>query len=721
MAILMAASIFALPTNLLAAQDQEEPAPANANASLREANARRVNALPKSTSRYFIAGPSRYAFASRQRSVTSSAQARQYTEEELREIRAAQVRLIRNMGAGPGSKPSGTAVLSHPTLGRITITTTDPITPKPGGGGTVAKPTSGHLAGPSSSAGSFSPDPKAGSGGGGGGEPGDFPVLRAGSGFGSATPQPPAVGNPSLPGYDAQAIARWDAVPYQDFDGLFHIGVVAFHMNGIDRVEFSANGGPWTPVYEMKLNPRTNVWEFTATLDAAAFEDGLVEVRARVFPKHAGETRVLGGEIDGTATDGMFSMFLHANSDQTLNREIRFVAESGSDETGDGTRTKPFRTIGHAAYDASGDDRDASGATVFLLPGDYEFGPYSYAKRFRSDSAWVTVSAAPGVSKGDVRIIGSTTTDGLRTDMVRLTNLTVEPDQQTTPLNAASRPIARLWLDDCVLRGTGRTTSVAWWNGFEQSYSTDLHVSHSRDGLSGLLVRNATIENIGSDAFSNARFVVNSVVRDIDRGGVDFHPDVFQLYGPSETFQNIIVYGLEAYNANSQGIFARGLQGVEDSAFVNVLIELTNPVMLSQWRSPHTDHVLFWHVTHLNKPMWFRLDESRGIIDTSFHNVSFVGCVFESIMDEAGLVPSSSFRHVHDIRGDSSIRGVDITTGTPGFRNPRDDDYSLLPRSPLLNRVIPTDRSYQFLDELGTPLVPGHVGAWRRPSPTSGS
>jgi len=710
MAVLMAASICALPTSLLATQEEKEPTSASRNTTTRETQAQLLRAAHRRTPQFFFSGPSRFAIGSAGRQVSNVSAARRYTEEELREIRAAQLRLVREMGAGPSSNPSGGVVLSHPTLGRIIVSQTGPLGPVPGNPiGEPTRPDPGSTAGPSPIGEPSGSDPKAGSGARG--EPGDFPVLEPGSGFGSATPQPPAVGHSGLRGYDAQAIARWDVVPYQDFDGLFHIGVVAFHMNGIDRVEFSSNGGPWTPVTEMQFNPRTGVWEYTATLDAADYADGLVEVRARVFPKSAGEVRVLGGDIVGTASDGVFSMFLHANAQDSLVRKAKYVSPSGSDDAGDGSRERPFRTIGHAAY-ASADDRDASGSTVYLLPGDYEFGPYSYGKRFRSDASWLTISAAPGVSRDQVRIIGSSSSDGLKTDMIRLKDLTIAPRREAAPINAASRPVARLWLDGCRLQGLGATSSLSWWSGFEQTYCTDLHVSDNRDGLNGLLVRNVLIEDIGSDAFSNARFVVNATVRNIDRGGVDFHPDVYQLYGPSETFQNIIVYGLEAYDAKSQGIFARGLQGVKDSAFVNVLIELTDPIMLSQWRSPMTDHVLFWHVTHLNKPFWFRLDASRGIGDSTLHNVSFVGSVFESILDEAGIIPNGFFDHVHDIRGTSGIIGVDITTGDPGFKNPGADDYSLLPRSPLRNRVDPDSRRYKVWDDQGREMAPANLGAW---------
>ena len=81
-------------------------------------------------------------------------------------------------------------------------------------------------------------------------------------------------------------------MPQQVIDGPFPIGVVAFHMNEIDRVEFSADNGPWVSVDEMVYDPRTEVWEYTVLFDPEAFVDGEVEVRAIAYPE-VGTPRVL--------------------------------------------------------------------------------------------------------------------------------------------------------------------------------------------------------------------------------------------------------------------------------------------------------------------------------------------------------------------------------------------------------------------------------------------
>ena len=69
-------------------------------------------------------------------------------------------------------------------------------------------------------------------------------------------------------GADAQAIARWDAVPYRVVGKPTNLGVVAFHINGIDRVEFSIAGDKIRTVRIPSLNKRTGVREYHFTFES---------------------------------------------------------------------------------------------------------------------------------------------------------------------------------------------------------------------------------------------------------------------------------------------------------------------------------------------------------------------------------------------------------------------------------------------------------------------
>jgi len=128
----------------------------------------------------------------------------------------------------------------------------------------------------------------------------NVPTLSGGTGFTAATAQPAAIGTGA--GSAQNPMARWDVVPHQTISGRFPLGVVAFHINGIDRVEFSLNGGTWLSVSDMTENSVTHVVEYCAAIDASALADGEYEVRAVAYPK-VGVPRVLDPLLVEVAAD----------------------------------------------------------------------------------------------------------------------------------------------------------------------------------------------------------------------------------------------------------------------------------------------------------------------------------------------------------------------------------------------------------------------------------
>jgi hypothetical protein len=718
MALLLATSVLALPTSLLASQDDKDPKPATRNSLQRDNQARAraasQHAAQSEGPQFYIAGPSRYALMSTRTHFTSAARTRPYTEEELREIRAAQIRLFRDKGAGPGSNPGGT-ILSHPTLGRITLQTAGPITPRPTGPvGTLAKPVPGLIAGPSPTATvSEQSDPGSG-GGGGGGSAGDFPVLRPGTGFVGATPQPPAVGNPSLRGYDAQAIARWDVVPYQDFTGKFHIGVVAFHMNGIDRVEFSVNGGPWAPVHEMKLNPRTNVWEYTATLDAATFDDGLVEVRARVYPKVAGEVRVLGGEIDGYNggsihyRNGIHSMFLNANAGGSLPRhEVYADATNGSDEDGDGSRDNPFRSATRALAQITAEHGSSDGAVCYLMPGEYVWEGVAHPHSVSTLRRWATVTPAPGVDREDVTFV-SNEPAGMRTRLLRGHNITLSGDGGPRTFRSMD---TYFWLSQSTIVGRSRfegggiASGSSDWAGI---YGTDLVASEiSSPFRSSTFVRNVQASGFSDTPFGSDTLVINADVRDFTRNPSGTHADIFHwFWRDNQDRENRIIYNLRVYEFPLLGFLMNPIRGgeqeVEDVAIVNVHISKDQSSVGSSMWGIDTDHLV---ISGLQLPdQTFRFDTHRQDEDgaLTLKNISVSNSIFAKLTGDA-LPEDGVFRNIHVLDGQSHQAwvppGVNITEGhTHGgdlreeiFVSPGSKNYQPRPSSIIWGRFPAAD------------------------------
>ncbi|NLF29654.1 MAG: hypothetical protein GX591_02060 [Planctomycetes bacterium] len=203
----------------------------------------------------------------------------------------------------------------------------------------------------------------------------------------------------------AQAIARWDVVPRQIIDRDFAVGVVAFHHEGIARVEFLCEGNQ-VEATEMTLNPRTGVTEYTAVLDVSAFDngtsgDGAVKLYARVIPASGYERLIsldLFCNVDGTLFGGDVGRIIYV--DGTGGDDSRSLAEAQNPAT-------PVRTLVTAMNRAAGlaPDGNYGGNGVIievLTPGFYPFNRPSsnYA------ASWITVRPAAGLTRQDV-VIGA--------------------------------------------------------------------------------------------------------------------------------------------------------------------------------------------------------------------------------------------------------------------------------------------------------------------------
>jgi hypothetical protein len=518
-------------------------------------------------------------------------------------------------------------------------------------------------------------------------------VLKPGNGFTGPTEQPAPVGNPAAAGYDAKSIARWDVVPYQTFDGIFHVGVVAFHMNGIDRVDFSVNGGDWTAVRSMTRNPQTDVYEYTATLNASDYPDGPLEVRAIAWPT-VGEPRVLE------------SLPLNTNANGTLPTLVRWVSPAGSDTTGDGSEQNPFATIKKAAFNIrDGQGGKADNGTIYLMAGDYAFAGTTNTAEVKTQSGYLTISAAPGLSPEQVRITAGGSGERLNATLVRLTNLTVAAGLLNTA--TLSQP-SRLWLDGVVSTRYNRFAELTF-SGFNL-YATDSTFTEVRKGLANVqLARNVEVKHLGEDAFFGPVVLINVTVNDVNRTGWEEwehilqgapHPDVVQWnIGAGVTVENRIIYGLRSSNVvGAQGIFIKGGLGsvAKDIALVNVAVQSDN----NQWHLA-TNHLVMWQ-SAFSYNFIFRDDGlfSGGLV----RNVSIGNVVFHNLSGVNNGSASVSIHNNHFVGG--MAWGTGSTAGDPGWETL----FRPGSNSPLRSRVT---ELLVGIDAEGTPvkLITGSIGA----------
>jgi hypothetical protein len=548
--------------------------------------------------------------------------------------------------------------------------------------------------------------------------PGTIPTLVPGEGFTAATPQPDIVG--TGPGADAKAIARWDVVPYQTVATKIPVGVVAFHIAGIEAVDFSVNGGPWARVTQMTQNPLTLVWEYSAWVDPATLTDGPVEVRAVVRPKK-GIARLLAGPLDeGPAARGRgeHSLFLNANAQGTLpSRTIWADGLAGDDATGDGTAAHPIKTLPEAYKRATDASADVNGLTVYLKPGDYGW-PYSWAG-FKENAQYVTVAGAPGQDRTAARITiaDASHNRGLDARRVCVRNLTV-----VTSILGNETHGCFIWADGCDFQGGGIDT-YAW---ILQDQIWSLGIWLTKPVIHGMntatmeyrFMRDYEIYDIGEDSIRDfCGFAINGYVHDMRYGNPTVHSDVIQFYdglGANGQFENVAIYGLKSRRIGGVGEGVLGLlirnystvPSHRDLAFVNCELEFAGNAQILHSIS----HLLIWNCDFLPNPVsntggsLLLRDDPPDSPATVLHNFSLrnsVVTLFSVSCSTEPLVTSplggEAWADGNHVIGGQAV-GAHVTSGGTTetlFIDPANGNYEPSAASPLLGRqgelLLPSD------------------------------
>jgi hypothetical protein len=535
--------------------------------------------------------------------------------------------------------------------------------------------------------------------------------LMGGDGFPETIEAPAPIGNPGDVGYEALAIARWSSVPFQVVNNELPIGVVAFHRNGIAKVLFSANGGPWVAVDHPTVNPSNEVSEYWVTLRASDFPDSKVEVRALAIPRNAGIPRLLAGNYQAPlpnaqpnlgaapATNGVYSLFIWTNAGGSYSRTPAYVSGLGSDSSGDGTLQNPFRTLKAAAAQLTAQYGTLDGSTIYCLPGEY---PYALASS-KADERFLTIAAAPGVPETAVLLRG---VDGEAQyqphDSVFLARIKLQNVSLVTNANGlfsigsnSLRPL--IWLSGAhVSAQNGRYGPTGGANVFMKTllYVTDTEWTDTADGpVDSILIANTTVSKIKSDFFSGSQVVLSVQATDVDAADTGAHPDLYQIYRPNAGMDNHILYGMYAHDVESQGIFIAALaagEKINNSAFVNVLIRKVPSNFTSQINTD-CNHVLFINNT-FDQTLFFRAD--------GYTNVVFEGNLLSAVTvdlnsgnpDKPTLadIATINWNHNHfvDVTSYGTYSfGEDISTGPPQVVNWASGDYQPLAVSPLKGRV----------------------------------
>ena len=249
------------------------------------------------------------------------------------------------------------------------------------------------------------------------------------------------------------AIAYWTRPQYIEVSGKTKIGVAAYALEGIEKVEFYlqdadkiptqlsgdfnldgkvnvedlnyilANWGTVGPrdlikvlsnwgaeqedsdllgvATEERLNEETGELEWFFEFNPVQFKHGeRLRICAKVYPKVGIPLELKGSFLDYQAICGL-DVFPNNQTWGPDYDPALYVSGSGSDRTGDGSRENPFATIHHAAYHGLGPNDSNAGRVIKLLEGEHKLASNHEDRKMRNvnssgmkEDQWVTIEAA---------------------------------------------------------------------------------------------------------------------------------------------------------------------------------------------------------------------------------------------------------------------------------------------------------------------------------------
>lgn len=510
----------------------------------------------------------------------------------------------------------------------------------------------------------------------------DIITVEPGSGFSGPTVAK-RVGARNAPGGDAKVIARWDMVPYQTFAEDLFVGVVAFHINGIEKVDFSVEGGPWMSATQMQFNPQSGVWEYVARVRIADLRDGPVEIRAIAWPRTAGLPRVLSGPQSNDRGNGECSLNLIANGRGTVSPRDVYVSVLGDNANSGLFQQLPKRTLFGSSGALSVAAASQTGAVVHILDGDVweidSIGSRVDNTRLitiKGVDRNVTVLRPRGAQQSPWAARGF-----LWPQIRRIKYENVGFDFSYIKQITSNQNDTFVWLDQCRIfnvNGWGEPSNVTYFSNSLSGGGCSYYATNSlaEDCVNGftdhVLTRGCHNRQISGDVFQNSRMVVKCTADYLSQDvPTDQHTDVFQQFRPGANVENIIAYEVQCTRMYGvQNWLIDTANSFRDMAYVNIAIQnlpVPQPYqhisselnVASQLTGPY-NHVLFLNVSAPGRRILFH-DE---LPSWSCSNFKFVNCVLDTIQDgrAAGGLPSGI--SVVNCYIKTLYRGIRIGSGT---------------------------------------------------------
>lgn len=513
--------------------------------------------------------------------------------------------------------------------------------------------------------------------------------IPTGNGWGFI-PDPSAVGS-TLPG--VTPIARWNCVPFQDVSGPFEVGLLAYHMSGVEEVLIAADGDQsgWLTLSTLGNNSRTGTYEYFGTLQVSdlntSTQNSMRELRAIISPR-AGQPRVLQRkflstnsyisefpETDPHYPEQSLEFWYNTNTSSVSAVDV-FVGPTGftTSDLGDGTTSAaPLSSVPHAISSlfSTGNLSPTGKGVINLLAGSHSIGnvPISYigvtsAVEYVSNNRWLTIRGAVNLATSDVLVSLGAGYTTLRSHKLELKQLSFSGTMTETTVGSKV-----LWLNNVLLSslsGAGTT----WHEGYANTYATDCDIQRNMIGFSkGHVVRACTVINDRAgaskepdgDVFSFDALNVNCRVKQFPQssGFTDSNVITYDRFTSGTPFigsgtangpvTDVIVYGLSAVNLEGIRFTSDGVNIHKKMAIVNCLLEartdtsaLGTGVATSSMSTfgKGYDHLVVWFNTIPHGSTWqFGPENTRDYVEQN-SNYSFIGNCLEHISSKGDSAAS---------------------------------------------------------------------------------
>ncbi len=303
----------------------------------------------------------------------------------------------------------------------------------------------------------------------------------------------------------------------------------------------------------------------------------------------------------------------------------------------------PFATMQAAIkegqnYNNSNNSRNNADGVICCLAEspEHTYGVYNFFYFLTTTNYPPVIRSATGADPTKVVIRqDGTATDGIRTTLVEIQNLTVHPRTAVTLLaNVGGAGSPKLFLSEVDFTGVGRATNYTpapqGGYGWSEQWLRNCSISTARSGFPGKdLVRGCSVDTIGQHAFGGSLAVVDCDVNDLDPTGLGLNGIVYDF----PDADNIIINNLnvQSLDATALGFYIEG-STVSNVAIRNVAIVGGYGFYVDDGTSSVTfDHLQMENITltgsfvgdsYIGISSTIRLTSVRGLYSSSYDNAA---------------------------------------------------------------------------------------------------